>query len=172
MRPGGVPVDAEIEECIRAEYARMVAVVAITTGSEARAEDSVQEAFARAWERSRRGHTFDHLAGWVVTVALNHARSGHRRHRTEERALARVTDTPLAPGCDATGETDLRLVVRDAMDDLAPRQRDAAILYYLLDIDVVTTARLLEVSEGTVKSALSRARAHLATALADRELET
>ena len=45
------------------------------------------------------------------------------------------------------------------------------ILYYLLDVDIATTARLLKVSEGTVKSALSRARAVLARLLLSPELE-
>jgi len=165
-------VDAEIEECIRTEYARLVAVVSVTTRSEAQAEDSVQEAFARAWERSRRGHEFDHLAGWVVTVALNHSRSGHRRRQSEQRALARLHRSTGPPEPDAATSIDLRVVVRAAVEGLAPRQRDAVLLYYLLDLDVATTACVLDVSEGTVKTALSRARAHLAAALGDQELET
>lgn len=164
-------MDAEIEECIRTEYARLVAVVSVTTRSEAQAEDSVQEAFARAWERSRRGHEFDHLAGWVLTVALNHARSGHRRRQSEQRALARLPRS-TAPPDPATTSIGLRVVVRAAVEGLAPRQRDAVLLYYLLDLDVATTALMLDVSEGTVKTALSRARAHLAAALGDQELET
>ena len=164
-------VDAEIEECIRTEYARMVGAVSITAGSEAQAEDSVQEAFARAWERSRQGHEFDHLAGWVVTVALNHARSRHRRRRTEERVLTRLP--PVTAGDPDDNERRRRSCGgAPPIEGLARRQRDAAILYYLLDIDVATTARLLEVSEGTVKTALSRARTNLAAALGDRELET
>ncbi len=171
MRLRGVPVDGEIESCIRSEYGRLVGVVAVVTGSTASAEDAVQEAFARAWERSRLGHTFEHLAGWVVTVALNHARSGHRRHEAELRALARLPGGgPARDG--GTSAVDVRVVIRDAVDGLSRRQRDAVVLYYLLDIDVASTARLLEVSEGTVKTALSRARTHLAAVLGDQAMET
>lgn len=74
---------AEIERCIEAEYKRLVGVVSLVTGSVALAEEAVQEAFARAWERAQRGQDFDHLAGWVATVALNQARSGRRRLTTE-----------------------------------------------------------------------------------------
>jgi DNA-directed RNA polymerase specialized sigma24 family protein len=42
-------------------------------------------------------------------------------------------------------------------------------LHYLLDLDVATTAAVLEVSPGTVKTALSRAREKLAAALRERE---
>ena len=45
---------------------------AVTTAT---AEDSVQEALARAWERLDRGDGIDRLAAWVTTVALNLARS-------------------------------------------------------------------------------------------------
>lgn len=162
-------VDGEIEECVRAEYHRLVGAVTLVTGSRQLAEDAVQEAFARAVERSRRGYHFDHLAGWVATVALNYARSGHRRRASERavhdrmRAAARDPDPGPAP--------ELQLVVRDALDGLARRQRDAVVLYYLLDLDVTTTALLLGVSEGTVKSALSRAREKLAVLLREPELE-
>lgn len=171
MRPRGVPLDADIESCIRDEYARLVGVVALTTRSTALAEEAVQEAFARAWEQSQRGQQFEHLAGWVVTVALNQARSGHRRRETELRAMARLPRATASPWADGMDSIDVRLVVRAAIGGLARRQRDAVVLYYLLDVDVATVARLLAVSEGTVKTALSRARAHLAAALVDRQLE-
>jgi RNA polymerase sigma-70 factor, ECF subfamily len=83
-------IEAEIEGCIRGEYARLVGAVSMVIGSVALAEEAVQEAFARAWERARRGRTFDHLAGWVATVALNNARSGRRRGASERRAIERV----------------------------------------------------------------------------------
>ncbi len=167
-------MDGEIEDCIRSEYRRLVGAVAVVTGSTGAAEDAVQEAFARAWARHRRGGTFTHLSGWVATVALNHARRGHRRRGTEERAFVR-----LAAGAGAAGATGrapgdhvaVDVAVREAVDRLSGRQREVVVLHHLLDIDVATTAAVLGVSEGTVKSALHRARAHLAEALADHEEE-
>ena len=163
-------VDGELQRCVRAEYARLVAVVAVVTGSHELAEEAVQEAFARAWERTQRGEMFEHLEGWVVTVALNYARSGRRRRQSERRAVQRLaarstTAAPLDP-------PDVSLVVRSALDGLPGRQRDAVVLYYLLDVDVATTARLLGVSTGTIKSALSRARARLSELLREPELES
>jgi DNA-directed RNA polymerase specialized sigma24 family protein len=60
-------LDGEIEECVRAEYQRLVGAVTLVTGSSQLAENAVEEAF-RAVERSRRGYHSDHLAGWVATV--------------------------------------------------------------------------------------------------------
>jgi DNA-directed RNA polymerase specialized sigma24 family protein len=76
----------EVEACVRRDYARLVRAVAVVTASTPAAEDAVQEAFARAWERASRGKEFSHLAGWVATVALNLARSGRRRLLVERRA--------------------------------------------------------------------------------------
>jgi RNA polymerase sigma-70 factor (ECF subfamily) len=162
-------VDGELQRCVRTHYARLVSVVTIVTGSRDLAEDAVQEAFARAWERTQRGETFDHLAAWVATVALNYARSGRRRRRSERHALQKLGHRPPSlPNVDAP---DIALVVRSALDGLAARQRDAVVLYYLLDVDVATTAALLGVSEGTVKTALSRARQRLAELLREPEME-
>jgi RNA polymerase sigma-70 factor (ECF subfamily) len=158
--------DEEIAACVRAQYQRLVGVVSVVTGSHHLAEEAVQEAFARAWERARKGYQFDHLAGWVATVALNQARSGRRRAASEQAARARLTPvTGTAP------DPDVALVVRDVLAGLPARQRDAVVLFYLFDLDVATTAQLLKVSDGTVKSALSRAREKLAPLLRAAELE-
>ncbi len=158
----------EVEACIRSEFDRLVGAVSMVTGSVPLAEDAVQEAFARAWERSQRGETFDHLAGWVATVALNLAKSGRRRRRTERRAIGRLAAWRPSPSAEWS---HLREVVGPAIDALPRRQRDAVCLYYLLDLDVKTVADLLDVSTGTVKTALSRARSRLADVLAEQELD-
>jgi RNA polymerase sigma factor (sigma-70 family) len=48
---------------------------------------------------------------------------------------------------------------------LPRRQREAAVLRYYLDLPTNEIARSMRTSEGTVKSQLSNARAHLAQAL-------
>lgn len=160
--------DQDIEALYRLEYSRLVGVVTLVTESKPVAEEAVQEAFARALDRVRRGQSFDHLAGWLVTVALNEARSGRRRRATERRALDRWDR-----GSEADDEIDNAVAtgLRTAIAELAHRQRQAVVLYYLLDLDVGTVARLLRVSEGTVKSALSRARERLQSLLDEREVE-
>jgi len=161
-----MPVQGEIEDCYRSEYRRLVGVVAVVTGSTALAEESVQEAFARALVRSRTGRPFVHLGAWIVTVALNHARSGWRSARSERRGLDRLAGSERVAVPDQTEA----LMLRDAVRGLARRQRDAVVLYYLLDMKVEDVAQALGVSEGTVKTALSRARVRLAEALSDEAL--
>jgi RNA polymerase sigma-70 factor (ECF subfamily) len=161
----------QLEDCVRAEYARLVGVVALVTDSVPLAEDAVQEAFAKAWERSRRGERFDHLAAWVVTVALNHARSGRRRSASERRAVDRLGTRPPVGVTPRPDAPEIGLAVRDALDGLPRRQREAVVLYYFLDLDVAGVAELLHVSPGTVKTALDRARKKLAVVLAEHDAE-
>ncbi|MGH2659124.1 MAG: RNA polymerase sigma factor [Actinomycetota bacterium] len=51
--------------------------------------------------------------------------------------------------------------------NLPSRQREVAVFHYFLDLDVAEVASLLGVPEGTVKSALHRARRSLARALGE-----
>src|SRR5688500_11845191 len=125
----------EIERCYEAQYARLVGVVTVVTGSRALAEEAVQEAFARALDRSRRGLVLEHVGAWVVTVALNAARSGRRRRSVERRALQRSSDA-LAPAVPP--DRTEAIALRAAIEDLPGRQQDAVVLYYLLDLDVAT----------------------------------
>jgi RNA polymerase sigma factor (sigma-70 family) len=158
---GGIDTDATagLERVVRDDYTRLVRAVALACGSVPVAEDAVQEAFARAWDRARRGERFARPAAWVVTVALNITRSGHRR---AWRLSALAEDRP-APIAGRAAED--QIVLRDAIGELPRRQREVIVLHYFLDHDVATIAALLDRSEGAVKNALFHGRAALAKAL-------
>jgi RNA polymerase sigma-70 factor, ECF subfamily len=155
----------KVEQLVRTDFARYVRIVAASCGSICAAEDAVAVAFAKAWERAARGEEFTNLAGWVMTVALRHTKSGWRRRRAEERALEKVAKERTDADLDEV--IDLRV----ALAELSPRQLDAVMLYYFVGQDVASVAGLLHISEGTVKSALFRARAKLAPRLVVTELE-
>jgi RNA polymerase sigma-70 factor, ECF subfamily len=149
--------DATIERFVREDYARVVKAVAFVTGDPSGAEDAVQEAVARAWLHKQ---PIDALPAWVASVALNVSRSGWRRIGAERRAIERL-QAPSAPGEPDPDEVDLRR----AMATLPRRQREVAVLRYLLQFDTKETAAALRVSEGTVKNSLSKARDALAARL-------
>src|SRR2546423_14320253 len=104
-------------------------------GSRAAAEDAVQEALARAWERDERGHRIDSLEAWVTKVATNLARSRWRRIRVERRHVSERA-TPSEP----SGEL---VDLRRALELLPRRQREVTVLRYCLDLDVLEIARML-----------------------------
>jgi RNA polymerase sigma-70 factor (ECF subfamily) len=158
--------EVAIREFLHTSYPRLVAAVALTSGSRPAAEDAVQEALIRAGEGSDRGEEIDSLEGWVTTVALNLARSGLRRLRSERRARARLASAWL--GEPPTAD---RLDVDRALSTLPRRQREAIVLRYYLQLDTREVAAALRVNEGTVKSTLFRARATLAEALGIHDTE-
>lgn len=159
--------EAELRTFLAERYARLVAGVAMIAGSRAAAEDAVQEALARAWERSDRGEHIESLPGWVTRAALNLAKSRLRRVRAEARARQRLPHSASA-GSDVA---DIRLDIERALAALPRRQREVTVLRYYLGLDVAETAATLEVSTGTVKTSLHRARRALATALGETEPE-
>jgi RNA polymerase sigma factor (sigma-70 family) len=163
-------VDDRIREFVLGEYRQVVATVELVCGSLVTAEDSVQEALARAWEREARGEEIRSLGAWVTTVAMNLARSQMRRWRCERKARDRLL--PLArtvpDGPAASGDAH---AVREALRALPRRQREVTALRYYLGLDVAEISARLGTSTGTVKSLLFRARVALASALADKDEE-
>ena len=119
------------------------------------AEEAVQEALARAWERTERGEVIDDLMGWAVVVSFNGVRSTIRRRRREARARGRLMrlDPPEEPSIAAE-----QLAVRAAVAALPARQREVTVLHYYLRLPVAEIATLLGISPGAVKNALHNAR--------------
>jgi RNA polymerase sigma-70 factor (ECF subfamily) len=153
--------DDEMAQFLAGPYASIVRAVALITQSGPAAEDAVHEAIARALERRR---SIENLDRWIVTTALNLARS-RRRKLTRE-----VTSTDIA---EIAGEQDVAvsLDIRRALADLPARQREVAVLHYLLDWSVADVALSLGLSEGGTKHALYRARASLAAAITPEHQE-
>lgn len=141
-------------------YREILGAVTLVTGSRAVAEDSVNEAIARGWERSE---GIQQLNRWVLTVALNLARNRWRRTRRE------VPEHELGDGAIEAADPEL-IDLRVAMDELPARQREVVVLYYLLDLSVGEVAEWLGLSPGGVKHALFRARRSLARALRSEEV--
>ncbi len=145
-------------------YPRLVVQLYAVTGDAAEAEDLVQEAFVRAAAAGRRFTKLDNPEAWLRTVAVNIHRSRWRKRRNfsriRDRVAARPTDLPALED---------RLDVIEALRGLPAGQREAVALHYLADLDVAEVARTLRISEGTVKSRLSRGREALALAMSDIE---
>lgn len=148
----------KFEDFYRDEYRRLVPVIAALLGDRAGAEDVVQEALVEAQRRWASVDGFDKPGAWVRRVALNRASNVHRRSGREHRALTRLRVVRAESASDALPDDRLWSLVRDLPD----QQRRAVVLHYVGDLSVADVADVMECSEGTVKTHLSRARAHLA----------
>ena len=158
-----------VREVYEASYRRLVTQLAGVTGSLAEAEDVVQEAFVRAVTHARTVRRADNPEAWLRRVAVNVARSRHRRVRRWNGLIPRLV------GQDGRGTaSDLaedlaadRVALMDALRRLPDAQRETIALHHLADLPVHEVAATLGVPTGTVKARLSRGRAALATLLTE-----
>src|SRR5262249_51877514 len=131
------------------------------TGDLGEAQDIVQEAYVRTWQRWRKIQAYDRPEAWVRTVACRLAVSRWRRARRLTAALHRSgPHAPVAPG---PGPDHVALVA--ALQELPSAQRIAIVLHYIGDVPIEEVAQQLGCTTGTVKSRLSRGRASLARLL-------
>jgi len=158
--------EEQLARFVAGEYPGLVAALSLVCGDRSVAEDAVQEALARAVVAQRRG-TIDSLPAWVRVVALNQLRNRWRSRSREQRATQLLRDTQVPPGVDDELERSMDLAA--ALASLPRRQREALALHYRLGLSVADSARAMRVSDGTVKTLLSRARATLGAALRDEE---
>jgi len=163
----GTGMDEEAFDAFyQASFGRLVGQIYAMCGSVTEAQDCVQEAFIRAWDRRRSLDLDQSPEAWVRTVAYRLAVSRWRRARKSllppDRAHA--ARPPTQP--DVT-----RVALARALQSLPADQRRAIVLYHLGDLSVAEVAAEVGAPTGTVKARLSRGRAALAVLLADETLE-
>ncbi|MFF7472734.1 SigE family RNA polymerase sigma factor [Streptomyces sp. NPDC008092] len=154
----------EFDAFYSATAKRMVAVVYAMTGDLGEAEDAVQEAYVRAWQRWAKLTREGDPLPWVRTVAMRLAISTWRRARGRLRAHFRHGPQPDVP--ELSGD---RVALVAALRELPPDQRQAVVLHHLLDLPVEQVARETGASNGAVRTRLSRARKILGERLAESD---
>lgn len=150
-----------IRAFLAGDYRRVVAAVTLVCADAANAEDAVQEALKRAWERGRSGETIDSPTSWIAVVAMNLARSGLRRRLAERRAMDRLVLPSMQEPSDDTIE------VARAVQGLPLRERQAVVLHYYMGMKIEEIATALAITDGAVKNALFRGRRSLAKMIDD-----
>jgi RNA polymerase sigma-70 factor, ECF subfamily len=138
----------------RAHFGPLSGYATALTGDSAAAIDIAQEAFTRLLARWRKVRD---ARAWLFFVATNLSRD-HWRSITRDREL---TDRAASHTAGTAQPHDPWL--RDLVERLPERQRQAILLHYYADIPIDEIARLLHVPLGTVKRRLHDGRARLAT---------
>jgi len=152
------PVYEQLEQACAVEFPRLVRLLTVYCGDRETASDMAQETLARACAHWNRVEHMDDQRAWFTRVALNVANSRWRRLLAERKALARV---PVPSLEFAAVDLAMTLTVRQALAALTPRQRAAVVLRYFEDLDLATTATVMECSAGTVKKLTARGLASL-----------
>lgn len=143
------------------------------------AADAAQETFVAAF-RHLAGFRGGNLRSWLLRIAANRCRDELRRLRS--RASMSLDDVEADPdlaeiAADADESPEEAVLRRErgralaaGLRALPPEQRLAVLLCDVEGLDYQEAARAMGCSLGTVKSRLSRARAHLRDWLREREL--
>ena len=135
------------------EHERLFKALYFVTGDRHDAEELMQDAFLKLWERWDRIETIDDPTGYLFRVALNGFRMRRRRAAVAVRKV-----TPVPEDRDLFADADMRADVRQLLLGLAPRQRAALLLVDLLGYSSEQAARILRVRPSTVRALATQGR--------------
>ena len=147
-------------QLVRQEQAELRRILlALCLGDEQEADDLAQDTFLRAYEASDRYVGDGAESAWLRRIAWNCFLNSRRSRRAQlETGLERAQDIPGSSQTDAAFRYE---ALYQAIAQLSPTERNAVLLHYMEDRPIAEIAQIMNVAEGTVKSALSRARTHL-----------
>ena len=142
------------EEFFSSEHARLFGALCLVTGDRHEAEEIMQDAFLRLWERWDRVAEFDDPSAYLFRTAMNVFRNRYRR-----AALALRKTISLAPSEDALATVEDRDAVVRALRDLTSDQRAAVVLTGYVGLTSEEAGSVLGMRAGTVRTLATRARA-------------
>lgn len=184
------PPDAElIERCLRrdnsaweqivARYKRRVFHVSYKfTGRMADAEDLTQEIFLKVFKSLEKFNRDADFSTWLSSVARNYCIDRYRARRREREVVVEdLLAFDLAPASSGNPhrvleESDRRTFVREGINELPEKLRDAVRLRDLRGLSYQEMVTVLGVPEGTVKSRINRGREELARTLRRKRQES
>ena len=148
------------------------------TGDREASSDCGQEAMIRIWRNLANYRGDCALESWVYRIAANCCMDWLRKKKRDRSvSMEPLAEQGFDPADEAPGTEeqavakDERQRLREAVALLPDDQREALVLTQLERVSYEETAKVLGVSEGTVKSRVNRAKARLKEILsAEREL--
>jgi len=151
-------------------WAPLTLFISRMTGSVEAAEDAVQEAFCRLWERRGSWRGEGSVSGLLFRLARNSAVSAHRRLDAEARAASAVGEAmPAYHEMPALPNDEIRAALERAIAALPPRRREVFLLRVVHDLSYKQIAAAMGTSSQTVANQLSSALRELRTTLSGLE---
>ncbi|MGB2757069.1 MAG: sigma-70 family RNA polymerase sigma factor [Acidimicrobiia bacterium] len=160
---GEAPTD--IDSVYRQEGPKLIGLATVLVRDRRRAEELVHDAFVKAIPNAV---SVNDLVSYMRQSVVNLCRTEWRNTATRKRIdEANPRAAAHAPAAEVEAiENSLRANLREAVHQLADRQREIVTCRYLLDYSTEETAVALGISEGAVKSSLSAALNKLQTLMA------
>jgi RNA polymerase sigma-70 factor, ECF subfamily len=157
-----MPEADDFDEFYARTSRRLAGQLFAMTGDLNEAEDAVQEAYIRAWQRWPRIQGYHDREAWIRTVAYRisvNAWSKARNRLTAHHRASRHAEQPeLSP--------DLLTLV-SALRKIPEPQRRVIVLHHLVGLSIEEIAAETGAPAGTVKARLARGRKALAPLVSD-----
>ncbi len=150
---------------VRRHQRRAYAVARAIVLSHEDAEDAVQDAFLHAWRALDRFRPEQPFGAWLHRIVANAALDVTRRRKV--RDADELTDVHASPYRDPAEARNLRERLTEALRHLPVRQRSVLVLHDVEGFRHGEIGEMLAIPEGTARSDLHHARAHLRQRLGD-----
>ncbi len=152
----GPPNPLDFEDFFEAWHRPLYRALWLMTRNRHEAEEVMQDAFLKVWERWDRVAAMGSPEGYLFQTAMNLYRSRLRRMAAAVRRTIRVL-----PADDALATVEERDAIVRAMGALTPAQRSAVVLIDLVGMSSTEAGRALGVRPVTVRVLAARGRAAL-----------
>jgi RNA polymerase sigma-70 factor (ECF subfamily) len=156
-------VAVPFEEFFELQHARLFGALSVMTGDRFEAEEVMQDAFLKVWERWDRVSAMDEPVGFLYRTAMNLYRKRLRRAGVAMRKAVN-----LAPQGDALDAVETRDEAMRLLRTLTPREREAIVLTAYLGYSTEEAGRLLGIKANTVRVLTMRARDSLRRTVEER----
>jgi RNA polymerase sigma-70 factor, ECF subfamily len=150
---GRVEAWARFDTFFEEEHEHLFKALYFVTGDRQDAEDLMQDAFLRLWERWDDIGRIEDPTGYLFRVALNGFRMRRRRAAMTLRKVI-----PVKEERDAFADAEMRADVRALLAGLTPRQRAALLLVELLGYPSEQAGSILGVRASTVRALATQGR--------------
>jgi len=160
------------EELVSRYERKIFRVTMNITRNQQDAEDSMQDAFLKAYSHLKDFGGDSRFYTWLVRIAANEALMRLRKRRPnvvsldepldgEEDLMPREVEDWGPSPLDRFAQTEMRGILENAIDALAPDFRTVFVLRDIEELSTEETAKALNISVPAVKSRLLRARLKL-----------
>ena len=153
--PAVVP-PTSFEEFFAAQRGRLFGALVVITDNRAEAEEILQDAFLKVWERWERVAAMEEPVGFLYRTAMNLFRKRARRAAVAVRKAAH-----LLPHGDELARVEARDEAARLLGRLTPRERAAIVVTAYLGFSSEEAGELLGIRATTIRVLTNRARASL-----------
>ncbi len=152
------------ENLYHENYSRVFRTAYLVTNDHQLAEDAAQEAFLKAFAKMETLRDKDKFGSWVSVIAANYSVDLLRKNKKliiTEKTDLQSDPSPESSPHDFWERKEGLLETREALQKLAADDRMLIVLKYYNEMSIKDIATLHNVSPGTIKSRLFRAREKL-----------